>query len=556
MSRSPGTLRAAALAWTLAAALALPLASAVRAQEPTNPSTSPGAAPPTDIGPADVTPAPNERPTETTRGVETERLVRRGPVSLPGAIDPQQYRLGPGDILILQLWGAITRTVPLEVGPEGTVLVPGTGVIKVDGMSLTAARETLLARLRGRLRNVNMDLRLAQPRTFRVYVTGRVRTPGPADATGASRVADLLTPGVLLDDASRRRIEIRHRDGTRDLADLELFLRTGNGTLNPYLRDGDVLNVPTATDFVWAQGAVAQPGKYEVGPSDSLLTLLRLAGEPLPSAEATRALLIRFNAHNAPESLWVGLADIYSRQTNPPLQEGERLYVYFVPRYHQQHEASIMGEVQRPGSYPIVEGRTRLSYLVEAAGGFLPSADLSAIRVHRASAAAGERDPELERLLRLSRNELTASEYEKLRTKLAGLREDYRVDWVRLQGERDIDLLLRDGDIVRIEPLVNSIRVDGEVRRPGILTYVRGRNAGDYVSEAGGFTERAWRGKVRVTRAVTGQTLLARNVRTVDPGDFVWVPEKPDVTAWQQFREVLTAIASIATVVIAIRSVR
>jgi hypothetical protein len=72
----------------------------------------------------------------------------------------------------------------------------------------------------------------------------------------------------------------------------------------------------------------------------------------------------------------------------------------------------------------------------------------------------------------------------------------------------------------------------------------------------GGYTNRAWRGKVRVTRSVTGQTLLARDVRTLDPGDFVWVPERPDVTAWEQGREVLTALAQVATIIIAIRSVR
>jgi polysaccharide export outer membrane protein len=85
---------------------------------------------------------------------------------------------------------------------------------------------------------------------------------------------------------------------------------------------------------------------------------------------------------------------------------------------------------------------------------------------------------------------------------------------------------------------------------------VRGEGVEDYVAQVGGYTNRAWRGKVRVTRAVTGQTLLARNVRTLDPGDFVWVPEKPDVTVWQQSREILTALASAATVVIAIRSLR
>ena len=87
---------------------------------------------------------------------------------------------------------------------------------------------------------------------------------------------------------------MRHTDGTREFCDLDLFLQTGDASLNPWLRDGDVIQVPTATEFVWAQGAVARPGRYELGPRDSLLDLLRIAGDPLPAAEADRALLVRF----------------------------------------------------------------------------------------------------------------------------------------------------------------------------------------------------------------------------------------------------------------------
>jgi polysaccharide biosynthesis/export protein len=498
----------------------------------------------------------------TTSGIEdTNVQVYEGllnhSIQLPGAVDAKIYRLGPGDALLLQLWGRVSRSIPIEVGPEGIVLVPGAGPLRVDGRTLADVREDVLRRLRGQFRGVSMDLRLARARVFRVYITGQVRAPGPTEANGTSRVGDVLMQGALLPESSRRRIEVLHTDGTRDLADLELFLRTGDNSLNPWLRDGDVINVPTATEFVWAQGALAQPGKFEVGPSDSLRTILRLAGDPVPAAEASRVLLIRWRDPYTPESTWVELDDVYSRKTNYPVVDGERLYVYFVPQYHLQHEATILGEVHRPGVYPIVEGRTHLSYLVAAADRFLPSADLSAIRVHRKNPNTQEKDPELDRLLRLSRNELTGSEYEQLRTKLAGLREDYRVDWKRLQQDpENLDLLLRDGDIVRVERLVNSIRVDGEVQRPGILAYAPGQRMADYIKQTGGFTDRAWRGKVRVTRAVTGQTFLARNVRTLNPGDFVWVPEKPDVTAWQQAKEVLTALATVATIVIAIRSVK
>jgi polysaccharide export outer membrane protein len=401
-----------------------------------------------------------------------------------------------------------------------------------------------------------MELRLARPRSFRIYLAGQVKVPGAVTANAACRVGDVLKNEMFVEGASRRRIEVLHRDGTRESCDLELFLQTGDAAMNPWLRDGDVIQVPSATEFIHVQGAVARPGRYELGVRDSLRTLLRLAGDLLPSAVADRVLLVRFKDAFTPESLWVSLDDVYAGRQNPPLEDGERMYVYFVPQYRQQHEAVILGEVQRPGTYPIVEGRTRLSNLISAAAGFQDGADLSAVRVHRQSTLETEKDQELDRLLRLSRNDLTSSEYEMLRTKLAGQREDYRVDWTRLEGSKDLDLLLRDGDVVRVERLVSSIRVDGEVRRPGILNFVRGESVEDYVAQAGGYTDRAWRGKVRVTRAVTGQTLLARNVRTLDPGDFVWVPERPDVTMWQQSREILTALASVATVIIAIRSVR
>ncbi len=176
--------------------------------------------------------------------------------------------------------------------------------------------------------------------------------------------------------------------------------------------------------------------------------------------------------------------------------------------------------------------------------------------MHRAATLANSKDPELERLLRLSRSELTASEYEILRTRLAGLREDYRVDWERLQKDSGLDLLLRDGDVVSVDRPVLSLRVDGEVRRPGLQNFVRGRSIEACIAEAGGYSNRAWRGRVRITRAATGQTMLAKDVQTLDPGDFVWVPERPDVTAWERVREVLVALSQVATIVIAIRSVQ
>ena len=484
---------------------------------------------------------------------DTPLPVSKPTPSLAGAVDAATYRVGPGDVMQLLLWGKVSKVLVLEVGPEGHILLPGVGTMRVENRTLADVKQEVLSRMGREFRGVSMDFRLVRPRLFRIYLTGQVKSPGPLDAVGSQRVADVLTPNQFQDDGSRRRVELIHRDGSREPADLDLFLRSGNSIANPALRDGDIINVPVATDFIYAAGAVARPGRVELGRADSLLTLFRLAGDPLPSADAERALLVRFTRPFQPESLWFGLEDVYAGRVNPPLRDGDRLYVYYIPQYHLQHEASVVGEVARPGVYPIVEGRHHLSDLIAAAGGFLPGADLSAIRVNRRNSNAGEKDPELDRLLRLSRNELTSTEYEVLRTRLSSLKEDFRLDWNRMLADKqDLDVLLRDGDLVRVERLVSSIRIDGEVLRPGILSYRQGLTVEDYVLQAGGYANRAWKGRVRVTRSVTGQTLLAKNVHSLDPGDVIWVPEKPDSNYGQNAQTLLVFGAQIATIVLAI----
>ncbi|MFN8587555.1 MAG: SLBB domain-containing protein [Candidatus Eisenbacteria bacterium] len=479
----------------------------------------------------------------------------RTPVPLPGPIDPATYRVGPGDVFRLSIAGPLTREVLLTVGPEGTLALPGAGTLVVRDRTLAQVRLQVLERVRRDIRGADLDLRLERPRTFRVYVTGRVREPGVRLANGASRIADVLPPSQLLDDASRRGVRVTHADGTSELADLGRFLETGDSGGMPLLRDGDVLQAPVASQFVFVGGAVTRPGRFEWLAGDSLSTLLRLGGGLAPAAMRSRLLWLHWRNDAKPDSEWVSADEPV--QLSRAIVAGDRLYAYFVPEWRQQHEVIVLGEVGRPGAYPINEGATRLSDVLGAAGGFLPTADLSSLRVHRASGLAGEADIELDRMLRLSRGDLTASEYEVLRTKLAARREDYRVSWYALrENPAAMDLALRDGDVVRVERLVSSIRIDGEVRNPAILTYRRGASVDDYVRQAGGFTNRAWVGKVRVTRAVNGQTLLARNVKELNPGDFIWAPERPDVTIWQQGREILTALAQVATIVIAIRSVR
>lgn len=475
------------------------------------------------------------------------------PPVVPGAVNPDRYVVGPGDVFQLNFSGAVTRTLWLTVGPEGMLFVPGAGAVMLDGLTLTAARREIARRLAGEFHGVDFDLRLARVRAMRIFLTGEVKQAGPVDVPAVARVSEVLPDAALTIAASRRNIEIRRRDGSRLVADLVRYNLTGNESANPALRDGDIVNVPVAKLQIEIQGAVGRPGVLELGPADSLSTLLEIAGGPLAAAREDGCLLVRWRDHAEADSLFFSLSQLVTGAFDPALRDGDHAYIYFVSRFHELEQATILGEVDRPGVYPLATGRTRLSELVAAAGGFLSRANLAAIRVYRADHAAADGDPELDRLLRFSRNEMSDAEYARLQTRLAARHVDFRVDWRRLQQAQELDFVLHAGDVVRVDPVLSTLRVDGEVRRPGLVEYDERRSVGDYIRLAGGFGQRAATGRVLVTRSVTGQTLRARDVGALSPGDLIWVPERPEKTVWQQAQTLIAVAAQVATLVFVVR---
>lgn len=485
-------------------------------------------------------------PPEETRETRLPALM-----PMAGTIDPARYRLGPGDMLRLSLFGPISRQSAIVVAPEGTLILPDIGSVKVAGLTLDEARQAVGTRIRGALRGVGIELQLIVPRSFRVYLTGEVRLAGPRIATATSRLIDLLPDTLLTPASSQRNIEVRSLDGQVWIGDLARFRLAGESEGGHALSDGDVIHVPVARRFVGAWGGVGRPGRYELGPLDSVGTLLRLAGGPREGALDDRALLVRWNGMQR-DSQWVSLTDPGPQGLGLPLQESDELHLFIEPDYRSSERAEITGRVAVNGEFPVRSGQTRLSELLVMAGGLLPDADSASVLLYRARPTSGP-DPEFDRLSRLSRGEMTASEYETFRTRLAGLSPDFRVDLRTLRAGAANDPRLVAGDRVLVSRILRAIRIDGQVRRPGVVEYVPGRPYRWYVKAVGGFTTRSARNQVRITRASSGQTLLARETDVPLAGDFLWVPERSDSQGWQYLRDTILLLGQIATVVIALR---
>jgi protein involved in polysaccharide export with SLBB domain len=477
------------------------------------------------------------------------------PMSRP--VDPTEYVLGPGDMLQLNLSGGVTRSWDALILPEGTLYVPSIGPIQLTGMPLVEARRLVQQRLSVEYKGVSVDLRLLRPRTFLVYFIGETSQPGPREVWATSRASELLNDALFSDAGSRRNVELRRRTPqgeTRMRIDMTRFRLTGYLAHDPLLREGDQVYFPRVSAEVTIEGAMTRPSKYDLAQGDSLSTLFALAGGPIPSA-TDQAVLVRFTDATRKDSLSFKVGDVLAGRFDTLLRDGDHVYVYFQPRYHFLEQASIFGEVQRPGVYPLLPGLTRMSDLVHLAGGFLPDADLGSIRVFRSIGPAGGPDPEIARLSQFGRKDMTASEYEVLRARVASQRQDFSVDWKRVKVGGDLDIVLRGGDAVRVDQVVATVRVDGEVRLPGLIRYEPGRSVEEYVKLAGGYSERAVPHKVRVKRAVTGQTMLARDVGALQPGDLVWVPERGDPQTWQNFQSVLLVATQVATIILALRVV-
>jgi protein involved in polysaccharide export with SLBB domain len=476
------------------------------------------------------------------------------PASLSRPIDPAEYVLGPGDVLQINLSGGVTRSWDATIMPEGTLYVPSVGSIPMTGLTLAQGRDAVLRRIATAYRGVAIDLRLLRPRGLLVYLIGESTQPGVIEFSAARRASEVLTDNLFTPNGSRRNVELRRTTAQgeeRIRLDLTRFRLTGRIARDPLLREGDQLVIPRVNGQAHVDGAVGRPGAYDLTPDDSLSTLLELAGGPVISA-VDRAVLVRFRDATTTDSVSFSVADVLAGRFDTPIRAGDHAYLYFQPRHHYLEQVSIVGEVQRPGTYPLLPGFTRLTQLVDAAGGFLPTADLGTVRVFRASSLAAE-DPEISRLSQLGRGEMTASEYEALRARIAARRADFRVDWNRVKAQGPLDITLRVGDVVRVDPVYASVRVDGEVRPPGLIRYEPGRRAADYIRLAGGFADRASRGKVQVKRSVTDQTILARDAGALQPGDLVWVPERGDSNAWQNLQSVLLLATQVATIILAVR---
>ena len=494
--------------------------------------------------------------------ISKSREVYVGEQTLEKAINPKEYIVGPGDVLFIVLWDEFQTNYSLKITPEGTILIPRVGSLMVGGKSLEEVKLSVKEEALKKYRNIDITVSLLNLRRFKVSVTGAVKNPGIYSTYANERVSEILEKaGKSLPNSSTRNIILTRNDGSEMKIDVLRFLKTGKSDRNPYALDGDIIYVPLKEAFInmcGIYGAVKDPGEYEYFEGDSLKDLIDLAGGLTGDADISIAEIVRFSSDDKHiQSLRKNLKPLFSvndQEADIPLIPDDRVFIRSIPDFREKKQVTVEGEVLYPGVYAINEGIIKLSDLIELAGGFTKEASLEEADMIRGFYSE-EVDLEYERLKKIPVSDMKSYEYEYFKTKSREKPGRVSVDFVKLFKGKDQseDILLKNGDEIFIPKISLVIKVSGRVVNPGYLTYEPGKNYLYYINKTGGFSWRADKGKIKLIKGVTGE--WTKPNKSIEPGDNIWVPEKPERHYWSTLRDILTAAGSAATIYLAVKEV-
>ncbi|RMG30316.1 MAG: hypothetical protein D6732_16350 [Methanobacteriota archaeon] len=271
------------------------------------------------------------------------------------AVDSTAYILGPGDQLLVKIWGTLDEQFVTSITPEGYMIIPSVAEVKVSGMTLAEASDLIKSKLRGVFKNSQFSIRLVRLRKFRVHVVGEVETPGTYYVRAVDRVSDVLQlAGGISTWGDDTRIQIRHLNNQVEIVNINEFLLTGHTDQNPFLTGGDIVYVPSIDltgQYVIVEGNVGSQGIYQLQSGETLLSFLSRVRSLNRQSDIEHVVLIRGNERES-----FNLLDPnFNRDMG--LQSGDRIVV---PT--NRNQVYVRGEVREPGAFPYLANYTAMDY--------------------------------------------------------------------------------------------------------------------------------------------------------------------------------------------------
>lgn len=320
------------------------------------------------------------------------------------SLAPLTYTLGPGDMLLLNLWGNTNASYVIAVSQDGTIfipksegaaaqisfsgytgvssaeVVPALGEIKAEGLTVYELKEEIEKRVKKYFHGVNVRVSLSGLRLFSCSVIGSVRDPAVYSITPLYRLSNVIEiAGGIAGTGSYRNITIKSADGSSKTFDLYAFLYKGEMEQNPYMKAGDIVIIPQAIMTVKITGRVFRKGNFELKEGERLKDLIEVAGGFQRRGSLTRTIKI-YNIKSPDE---VSEIDPYKlliendSLSNVELRTGDVVTIPMEP-----FTVTVVGQVTQGGTFEYEPGAD-FNYYLGLAGGYAERANTRDIRITR-----------------------------------------------------------------------------------------------------------------------------------------------------------------------------
>lgn len=398
---------------------------------------------------------------------------------------PENYRLGPGDEVIIDIWGTNQNTIRQVIAPDGFINIEGLGILYLGGMTVKEADKHVRKQLNaiysvdGDDAQSDIKLTLGALRTIQVNVVGEVKVPGTYSLSSLSSVYNALyRAGGFTELGSLRNIELIRNGKTIKKIDVYDFLIHGNAADDITLQDGDIILVPTYESIIDIAGNVKRPMKYEMKDGETVQDVLEFSGGFKGDAYTKNLSLIRRNGKEY---------QIYTVSQEEygvfPVMDADSLTVsQIIDRY--ENIISVKGAVYLPGSYQLSDRIDTVSELIEIAGGLKGDAFTNRAIIHR------------------EKDDYTL--------------ETIAIDLGSILKDTAPDIQLKNNDILYVSSIhdlqdIGTITVEGEVARPGDFVFADNTTIEDAIMLAGGLLESASTARIDISRRIKDPKSTEKN---------------------------------------------
>jgi protein involved in polysaccharide export with SLBB domain len=498
-------------------------------------------------------------------------------------VDPDKYFVGPSDILSVNIWTSPPLNFSLTITPEGTLIVPTVGEVRVTDLTLGEAKKKIIDEIKKKYLSGSPSVTLLSPRQITVTVTGAIRYPGKYLLYATDRIDNAITQAnkkqkdvipetkeinlgkeIRKDETTqfdeenqtKRNIRLTRRAGERLRVDVLQYYATRNDRWNPFLREGDEIFVPRIDpkkNVFAVYGGVNVQGSFELVDGDNFLSAFELAYGFTSRAIKDSIILYRYNAEAGRQILTIYNFDQIhlDPQKNFALLPGDRIIVKEQPNIREDYHVFVGGEVRYPGTYPITRDSTTLSEVIGWAGGFTEYAALHAAEVVHSPLSIIEQ--KFDSVLSFRGGWISEDlSYYTSESQLRANYEEVSVNFVDLFGKKDTtqDIMLQNGDWIRIPTIKKTVYVFGQVVLPGNVPFMKDEGLKYYIRRAGGYTDNARSGDVMIIKRASRQWLSPSETE-IEEGDYIWVPKVPD-RPFTYYLNIIGQTASIISVAVSI----